>query len=263
MSKSGKTVRWSPEGQQDLPAAEREVFLVTPATVFSRARFREHLTRQGLAFHDSAVLGGVLRQALGEIYQDNPDGLQHQLALLREYEAARRELEEAVAAGLEGEELRGVGPSEELAGHIEELEGVARRYHAGYAGRLADNEVFLDLAPLEAVRFFCRGWANAVAPVAVQKLHGQLTEACVEELVAAVGHATVLELGGFIMANLRPQADQVKNSSSPSSGANARKPSRTAKSTRQTPRPTKKPAATRGPSRSTDSGDSASTLATQ
>ncbi len=227
---SGAVTEVTPPGQDDQAEGERAVYSFRPPTVYTRAAYRAALARAGLVYHDPVALLAVMREGLEAIFEGDPGELDAHRALLERY-----------AAELADEAL-----TPETGRLVGELELILRRHYPAFADRMADNELFVELAPVEAFRQFVTAWRG------VEVAFRAGPDGVPKELLEGLPIEHVQHVAGVILGVEQPSPSAEKNSELPSTGDGTRARSKTAKSTRRkTPR---RPATPGGSSRSGSNG---------
>lgn len=243
-------VRFTPADLVDTPGAP--VYLIAPGTSRTRAVFRRELTAQGVQYPAAAVMYETLRDGvrygiaahLRDGWLDLID--QAEEVASRRTEALRAAAEAAAAEGVDGVD-GALAKLPELSARerveLATIESDIRRHYPPYAAVIADQQFYMDMAPIVAAQHFLVDWENVGHPF--ERVRGVVDLALLDH---AVGDAHTKAIGFRAMALLRPDATAEKNSPSrPGSPAGrgtsteASKPSTgragksRAKSTRKTP----------------------------
>lgn len=165
-------------------------FLLRTPTKADRIKYKRALAEAGAAFHRTSELCAQLSESVSLLLpeQDRPAAL----ARITEYRAASDAYgalaAEADAQDQKAEEFQAA--QAELAAAERAAEPYARLVRAGdavYAGMLADNAVYWDLAGLLAAKMFLVGWEGLDAPFPGAPVSDAAVEALTDGDIAFIG----------------------------------------------------------------------------
>jgi len=220
-------VRMEPTGQDDVDEDKRVAYLVKVPSVYDRAAYRRQVKARGARLFMPAEMRQSMRTdvaAANDAGAFSKDEARAANATIDAFEAA--------LAARDGDADTAV-PDKLLQAFMDFEESV-RGLGGEYAGRLAENEYYLEIAMIEAVRMFVVGWENVdadfkrVEPVGLS-----------ENSLQAISDDHLRQIDGKVGALMAPGGTAEKNLNSPSPGPSGPATSQAAKPSQPKTRRTK------------------------
>lgn len=174
--------------------ADGPTYLLAVPSYLQRAAFRRDLRAAGADYPGDAALLAALREDLTAIA---PANLEELLALVDGAESAANAGDDAAA-------------DPELGGRIGDLARLARSAGGRYAALEGDREFWLAVAPLVACQHFLIGWEGRDEAFALRR------DRATDVTLSFLTENEVRAVGYTALGLLRPDADTVGNSASPS-----------------------------------------------
>jgi len=174
------------------PESGNAVYLIRIPTLGLKASFRRHCVAAGIQIWPKREL---CRRAAITLREANPDNLDSLLDLVAEVEAAAEDGADLGEATL----TAWTGLSQEL-----------RRFDPGFAGLVADNQHWTQLAPIIAARFFLAGW-EGIDLAFKRGIDGLVPE----DLLELLPEADLTAIGWRALQLMTPTGAQEKNSDLP------------------------------------------------
>jgi len=193
--------------------ANAPVYLIGIATRSARAVFRREVAAAGARFWAPSEFHRLAREYVEQVAPANSEEL---LARI-----------DAIAAV---SEETGVAEIQAAAADWNDLAEKLIRHFPVFAGRHADNQHYLTIAPMLAARMFLTGWEGGDLPAFRRGLDGLLLEEVAEQIPDADFDA----IGWRAMALMQPQETERKNSVSPQPSRRIRRAMRAASSRKTT-----------------------------
>ena len=177
--------RFTPEGSS-------VTYLIRIPTLGTKASFRRHCVAAGIQIWPKREL---CRRAAITLRDVNPDNLDSLLDLVAEVEAAAED---------------GADLAEATLTAWTEISQQLRRFDPGFAGLVADNQHWTQLAPVIAARCFLAGW-EGIDLAFKRGIDGLVPE----DLLERIPEADLIAIGWRALQLMTPTGAQEKNSVSP------------------------------------------------
>jgi hypothetical protein len=159
-------VPFSCRNADNSPIPGSPVYLITPPSIMTKARWRRDLAEAGAILPTRDDLLETIRQGINTLVAE--DQRPEFIALIEEWDALFRALQELRENGTgTPEEVEDAADQlRAISGRMEYLEGEMRGKYPPYSQKLGQQQYWMEIAPILAAKHFLCGWENLDIPFA-------------------------------------------------------------------------------------------------